>query len=192
METKSWISENTRAMQAAAAQLAADLTTTNCKAAGTIATDGDIEAQTKALATLRAKAEVMGARLGRAREALYEALVNDARVNATATDQALKECTATLHAERLGWAEQCRCHRNRLAGDKMEKDRHFWPAALVDRETEVRLLRDRNAEANKVLRLIDIVFYRATAGSATPISGRRPDENDARREAAKIIPEVIG
>jgi hypothetical protein len=187
-----FLSAETKKAQGETAKLIADLADVQAKCAKIIGTDGDAEKQTEALLPLYAKRDLLTARLARAREALFAAVVADARSEYTAAVEEVGLCTAKGAALRDLWRSQVQADvKDNGARKNMQADSRYWPAELRDVAADKAALQARATDAARRMQSIDYSEHAAAKArdAAIPIGGWLGRDVFWNRAAA-MVPEL--
>jgi hypothetical protein len=187
-----FLSAETKKAQGETAKLIADLADVQAKCAKIIGTDGDAEKQTEALTPLYAKRDLLTARLARAREALFTAVVADARAECTAAVEEVALCTAKAGALRDLWKSQVQLDvKDSGARKNMQADSRYWPRELRDVAADKAALQGRVIEAARRMQAVDWDAHAAARArdAAIPIGGWQGRDVFWNRAAA-MVPEL--
>ncbi len=169
-----FLSAETKKAQGETAKLIADLADVQAKCAKIIGTDGDAEKQTEALLPLYARRDLLTARLARAREALFAAVIADAKTSHDAAVTAVEEAKAVKSTLRDVWADS-------VTGDVKDansraaliRNPRMHPSQLREAATAVTQAQAAAMDAGHRLALLDWPDYTAgrAAGRAVPCQG---------------------
>jgi hypothetical protein len=188
--TPVWLTPATLKLRDEARTLKTDLADAQGKAQALLNVDGDTEKTVEKLATIRARQEVISAKLQRCKASLKASLIEDAKAEAAAAKTALDEAMAVLRAIRVDWRTETGFTKCSAAREMLRTNRAMWPRELTAAEESVRQARERNSKTNGVLCSIDWDTLRPLQGSAAPSSGHRTDAADCYRAACQIMPEL--
>jgi hypothetical protein len=187
-----FLSAETKKAQGETAKLIADLADVQAKCAKIIGTDGDPEKQTEALTPLYCKRDLLTARLARAREALFTAIVADARAECTAAVEEVALSTAKAGALRDLWKSQVQLDvKDNGARKNMQADSRYWPRELRDVAADKAALQVRVTEAARRMQSIDYSEHAAARArdAAIPCGGWLGKSVFWNRAAA-LVPEL--
>jgi hypothetical protein len=187
-----WLSKATEQLREDARKTSAELDDVQKKCDKIIATDGDLDAQTEKLATQQARRDLLAAKLGRIRDALYLALVDDARNEHAAACEAVGLCTAKGAALRDLWRSQVQADvKDNGARKNMQADSRYWPAELRDVAADKAAQQARATDAARRMQSIDYSEHAAAKarGAAIPCSGWLGRDVFWNRAAA-LVPEL--
>jgi hypothetical protein len=187
-----FLSAETNKLRTEAAGLIADLSAVGAKIATAMSKDGDVDKAVDTLTPLYCKRDLLTARLARAREALFTAIVADARAECTAAVEEVALSTAKAGALRDLWKSQVQLDvKDNGARKNMQADSRYWPRELRDVAADKAALQVRVTEAARRMQSIDYSEHAAAKArdAAIPCGGWLGKSVFWNRAAA-LVPEL--
>jgi hypothetical protein len=168
------LSETTHKLREDARKTIEALGDVQARIADGLAAGDDVEEATKVLTPMYARRDVLAAKLGRQREALFNSVVEDAKAAYDHAVDLAGQCRAKKAALRDMWRRQVHSDvRNDAAREKLSADSRYWPGELRDADAELaRAMQDMNPAARRMAD-VDWATYTAkrAGGMAFPIGG---------------------
>ncbi len=187
------LSAETNKLRTEAAKLIGELGTVNAKAAAVLGADGDIEKQTEALTAIYARRDLLQSKLDRTRQALFEAVIADARASYEAAEIRLQECTAQKAALRDVWRDQVKADvKDGNARGQLANNSRYWPSELRTCDHERTLAFQALTAAGQLVAALDFDVYEAArlGGIAAPQTGTFEGKAAFWTRAARFAPEL--
>jgi hypothetical protein len=189
-----FLSAETNKLREDARKTAEELATVNSKCDKIVNTDGDVDAQTKALAELHARRDILAAKLARLKASLFEAVQQDARASYEAADIRLQECTAKKAALRDVWRDQVKADvKDGNARGQLANNSRYWPSELRTCDHERTLAFQALTAASQLVAALDWDAYEAArlGGVAAPQTGTFEGRAAFWTRAARFAPELL-
>ena len=168
------LSETTHKLREDARKTIEALGEVQARIADALAAGDDVEAATKVLTPMYAKRDVLAAKLGRQRVALFDSVVEDAQAAYEHAVDLASQCRAKKSALRDLWRRQVNSDIKDVgAKTTLTENSRYWPGELRDADTELaRAMQDMGPAARRLSEL-DWATYAAkrAGGMAFPIGG---------------------
>jgi hypothetical protein len=187
-----FLSAETNKLRTEAAGLIADLSAVGAKIATAMSKDGDVDKAVDTLTPLYCKRDLLTARLARAREALFAAVIADAQASHDAAVTAVEEAKAVKSTTRDIWADTVQSDvRDPNSRALLVKNPRMHPSQLREAGHALTLAQAALTETGHRLALLDWPDYEAgrLAGRAVPCQGWEGRSCFWMRAAA-IVPEL--
>jgi hypothetical protein len=187
-----WLSKATLECREDARKTSVELAGVIEKCSAIVSTDGDPDKQVEKLTPLYAKRDILTAKLARLREALFTAIVADARAEHAAAVEEVALCTAKGAALRDLWRAQVQVDvKDGGAKKNMLGDSRYWPAELRDVAADKAALQARATDAARRMQSIDYSEHAAARArdAAIPCGGWLGKSVFWNRAAA-LVPEL--
>lgn len=187
-----WLSKATEQLREDARKTAGELATVNSKCDKIVNTDGDVDAQTKALTELHARRDILAAKLARLRSSLFDSVQADARAEHAAAVEAVAQSKAKGAALRDLWRTQVKADcKDSGASKTMQADSKYWPRELRDCASESAALQQRVADAAKRMQAVSWDSHAAAKArdAAIPCGGWQ-GKATFWNAAALLVPEL--
>ncbi len=188
-----FLSDATNKLRAEAARLIADLAEAQGKADAILNTDGDVEKQTEKLTAIYARRDLLQSKLDRTRQALFDAVIADARQAYADADIRLQECTAKKACLRDLWRDQVKSDvKDGNARGQLANNTRFWPADLRRCDHARTLALAAVGDAGRLMASLDWDAYEAArlGGIAAPQTGSFEGKAAFWNRCAKVAPEL--
>lgn len=189
------LSKETKSLQSACRELIQERDKLRSKSADVLGDDKTaLDKAETTLASLRAREDVVNARLPRRRTELYAAVVNDVGLMFAAAEAKVAEARDALRQAKADYREQVLAEHTKESARRVLEDNSIRPKSIATAERDLEQAMSMLRDAGMVRGLIDKAtaeqHAETRAASPTGESYIKPIEH-YHRNAARYVPELV-
>jgi DNA repair exonuclease SbcCD ATPase subunit len=147
----------------------------------------DIDKVAERLAGLRAKGELLRAKLGRVKQSCIVSLTADVRAELASIEKSIADAQEQLRDDQEAWKNSVRGLHDKSGAKKILDDKSLVPQVLKADKNRIAELGKMHAEVETMLMGLDPVLWQSKQGSAIPMCGQ---QRVFISKAGSIIPEL--